>query len=48
MQILAKIKKNAQKYPIPNSSGREDKYHEYVTKKDFWSLKHIQQSVICK
>jgi len=33
MEILAKIKKNAQKYPIPKSSGREDKYQAYLTKK---------------
>jgi len=28
-QIIAKIKENEKKYPIPESIGRADKYHEY-------------------
>ncbi len=28
-QIIAKLKENEEKYPIPESIGRADKYHEY-------------------
>ncbi len=31
-QIIAKLKENEEKYPIPESIGRADKYHEYSTR----------------
>ncbi len=33
-EIVAKLKKNAEKYPIPDSIGRADKYHSYFSLKD--------------
>ncbi|MFQ5818636.1 MAG: nucleotide pyrophosphohydrolase [Candidatus Heimdallarchaeota archaeon] len=32
-QIVAKLKENEEKYPIPESIGRANKYHEYLTRK---------------
>jgi len=31
-QIIAKLKENEEKYPIPDSIGRAEKYHEYLTR----------------
>ena len=31
-QIVTKLKENEKKYPIPESIGRADKYHEYFTR----------------
>ncbi|MFQ6123418.1 MAG: nucleotide pyrophosphohydrolase [Candidatus Heimdallarchaeota archaeon] len=31
-QVIAKLKENEGKYPIPESIGRADKYHEYLTR----------------
>ncbi|MFX0207207.1 MAG: nucleotide pyrophosphohydrolase [Candidatus Hodarchaeota archaeon] len=30
-QIVAKLKENEEKYPIPESIGRANKYHKYLT-----------------
>lgn len=31
-QIVAKLKENEEKYPIPEAVGRAEKYHEYLTR----------------